>query len=441
MSSKIGSLLFLFSCIFFVSTTCLAKPSFTKAIVTNINDSSISIIQTVQPVTELARLSLGAFQMPVNVTMSPDGRFGYVLTNAQSQVHVHKIDLFSMSIVSSLSLDGVPGQFLSSGQGADLEIAPNGKLLIATERGLGGIAYIISTEGSMSELGAVATCDYLFQGNGVDCVSSLAITQVHFHPKSSEAYILRNRSNEISVIDLSTLTISRRLPIPNTLASLEVAQISGFPSLPEYLHYSSGGGSSELKSGLIDVKSGNYLDMPIGGQTIDHFADAQLIEHNGEYYGIAGDYGNFLTYFTGFAGPAHVYIRHLKSGSQFSFPMGESAQQVLLNLGQSQVWSVCPITGTGACANTEIRVHNLASNQTTVFNLPPQHLLLAGIPGFSHDFSHYFYPVRGTDQLAYINTSTLQLSYLTLAASTNINFGGVGMFRAQGDSSSKIHPQ
>lgn len=424
----------------------MCQTAFDRGAVLNVGDNSVSILRTVAPVQEMARIPLPPFQSPLNIAMSPDGQFGFVAsTSGINGVYIHKIDLYQFAIVAQLQLNGIPGMLPSSHQVGDLEMSSDGSRLALSEMGLGGITYLVNPNGSMSQIGAVKLCDYLYQGSGIDCVANSALTTLYFRPDSSEVYAFRTVTNSFVAMDTTTGGVLRRFTLPFQSAALPRLEIQGLPSFPDLLYFSMSAAPSQSPiGGILNVQNGIYSPYQMGPGYTGHVGDIELKQYGPDIFGIIGTYGNYLSYITNQPTPSQVYVRHFNSGALYAFPAAESAQRVAFDPVHLKIFSVCPVTSLLDCSLTKINIFDLTTATSTNLLAANQNLYVAGLPGFSPDYSHYFYPVRGTNLVAAVNTATNALQHIALTpwpyTGGSTSYLGARMYRAQGDTSHAPFP-
>jgi 6-phosphogluconolactonase len=117
---------------------------------------------------------------PRHLAFAPSGRFAYVVNELQSSITVFSYDAACGALNSRQTISSLPADFHGENSGAEIAIAPSGRFLYVSNRGLNSVAFfaIDGKNGDLTLLGNVMTLGktprsfaidpsgrYLFVGN------------------------------------------------------------------------------------------------------------------------------------------------------------------------------------------------------------------------------------------------------------------------------------
>jgi YVTN family beta-propeller protein len=185
---------------------------------------------------------------PHNIAVTPDGAFAYVGSQAQDSPSLVKLNVATGEQVASLPLDGAP---------RGLSVSPNGSAVYLTRAGQDDVLVVNTADTQPATRIAVGPSPHFpaftstgqgivnVQGPGLltsfDPATNTVLgtvnvgTMPHWHAVTSDgqtAYETNEGSNDISVVDLPSMTVRATIPVGEAPRKIALLPGDGMASMP-----------------------------------------------------------------------------------------------------------------------------------------------------------------------------------------------------------------
>lgn len=356
-----------------------AQTSFNLAVVTNLNSSNVSVINTTTNV-EVARIATGP--RPFFGAMSPDGQFAYIGEDGfgNPRMRINRINLSTLVVEARLTLNG-PSYMV------DLEISPDGRWLVAGEIEQATIYIVDAQTWTVAhKLVLCPTC------NG-QTTALYSAPSFSFSADSRTLYSATNGNNLFHVVDLATGTVVETRPAQNSFGSPYPDLETGANENVFVAHPDSTGTVRRF-----DVPGGGSSDLALGQPDI---GDIALISRAGTNLIAAGS----IVYDPN---PDHLSVLDLGTSVLRQIPSSESLRNLRYNPVRNELWATC-VGAVGYCVPYVIDVFDLSTfTRRGTIQGPGSASILSRAPALSADFKYYYQPLD-TNRVLVINAATLQI--------------------------------